>query len=347
MSSLQNVVPIGSHTTVFNHISNWIKTRPAENTRTTYELRIREYFEFVRGKKIEFLTQEDLTTRRDEFLGYIAYLSKNHVKNGSIVASSVNGKATVIRKLMKELAISYKNIDLSVFEYDSIKDNSNGSDPLTEDEIVELIALSLEESRKPFEKSVYVELSYVTAFRLSAKLELKWTDIVFEDGVYALRVKEKGNKEKYQAISNELYDKLMLLKEQNKDSEYIFTISKRTAQDFVQHIAYTKMGINKDVRKITDHSIRKGSANAVHDATGDVEEVREHLNHSDLAVTSRYLKKRRKLSSLPSNLILRNSDLEEQLNEMSKEEIIDLLTKCNVGIKASISRQLKAKGTSR
>lgn len=167
-------------------------------------------------------------------------------------------------------------------------------DYLTIEEINVLLDVKLEKPND-YRNKAMLELAFATGLRVSELVNLKVSDINFDDCY--LRVMGKGKKERIVPIDDTalkyvkfyiVYYRNSLLK--NKDSEYLFISSygtKITRQAFFKLIKSQaeKKGINKE---ISPHTLRHSFASILLKNGANIRVIQELLGHEDLKTTQIY-----------------------------------------------------------
>ncbi|MNI51272.1 site-specific tyrosine recombinase XerC [compost metagenome] len=189
---------------------------------------------------------------------------------------------------------------------------------------------------KGIEKSALIRMAYTTSFRKGSLLRLEWDDIVKHPNnkYYEVTVMGKGGKKHTVPISEELYQYLLKIKDQKYYARYndnkIFHLSTGTIQDMMGYLK-NKLGIPEQ-RNVVFHSFRN-----VASMYGTLEEAKEHYNHSSYNVTEKY---RHKDNDMSNSLSLRIGEkIEDNIfDQLSKEEIIQLIMKQNEGVVHQMKR---------
>ena len=156
---------------------------------------------------------------------------------------------------------------------------------LTKDELKKLLAVI------PTRKSkLMVSLTYACGFRVSELINLKVSDLNFEEMIGHVRM-GKGRKDRIFNIPKFLLKSLRkhVKKQKEKNEEYLFTGSKgkltdRNIQKIVRN-ATKKAGINKSVHP---HTLRHSFATHLLENGVDIRKIQELLGHADLSTTQIY-----------------------------------------------------------
>ncbi len=156
---------------------------------------------------------------------------------------------------------------------------------LTKDEVKKLISvLDNKKSR------LMVSLIYACGFRVSELVNLKASDLNFEESIGYVK-QGKGRKDRIFNIPENLKKSLMKQAEQQKSlgEEYLFTgpkgkLSQRNIQKIIKK-ASRKAGINKNVHP---HTLRHSFATHLLENNVDIRKIQELLGHADLSTTQIY-----------------------------------------------------------
>ncbi|MWV44953.1 tyrosine-type recombinase/integrase [Paenibacillus sp. HJL G12] len=326
MNAAKNNI-VGLHTgTVYEDIRTFVSKFESKNTQSNYERSIRSFFMWFAQKSIEMLQKDDLHVRNADVVKYQVYL-RNH--EADYTNTTINNMMAAIQSLYEFLEINEYEVNSKYLKVDVLPDDSESAGSLFFNE-AELMANLVKKQTKGQEKSSLIRLAYTTSFRKSSLLKLGWTDIKKnpEADHYLVTTIGKGGKKHTVPISSELYSELLLIKEQKYYEKYsdnkIFHLSKTTIQSMMDSLK-NEMGISEE-RNIVFHSFRNVAA-----SYGSLEEVKEHLNHSDINTTNKYY--RHKLKDYSQSISLRMDDrLDDDVFELlSKEELIQLIKQQSVG----------------
>ena len=152
-----------------------------------------------------------------------------------------------------------------------------------------------------------LSLYFLTALRKSEVLNLKLSHLSFENGACYYTVVTKGSKEvkkQYPAELIELTESLIELENKGKD-DYLFTATRKGIRNRLNTTYINEMfnkyykNVNGDREHVTVHSIRNLSGLAVKEITGDMRQVKAHLNHANLNQTDMYIERVEAKSATP------------------------------------------------
>lgn len=156
---------------------------------------------------------------------------------------------------------------------------------LTKNEVIKLLEYV------PTKKSKLMTwLIYASGFRVSELVNLKISDLDFEEMIGYLR-QAKGKKDRIFNIPQFLLKNLkkQARKQQENEEEYLFTgpkgkLSDRNIQKIVRNAA-KKAKINK---KVSPHTLRHSFATHLLENNVDIRKIQELLGHADLSTTQIY-----------------------------------------------------------
>ncbi len=156
---------------------------------------------------------------------------------------------------------------------------------LTKNEVIKLL------EHVPTKKSKLMTwLIYASGFRVSELVNLKISDLDFEEMIGYLR-QAKGKKDRIFNIPQFLLKNLkkQARKQQENEEEYLFTgpkgkLSDRNIQKIVRNAA-KKAKINK---KVSPHTLRHSFATHLLENNVDIRKIQELLGHADLSTTQIY-----------------------------------------------------------
>jgi len=304
----------------------------SENTRTTYEYAIRDFFRTMRNKELEDLVEADLVFTKPQIETYQVGL-RNKFK-----ASTVNNRISAMKKCyikLEDYGFDVKSSWFSLERYEQYDKESY--DPMTHEEIIQAINL-VSKTRKGFEKSLMIRVAYSTAFRKDSIQKLKWTDIVNMDGTWFMKTLGKGNKWDYKKISNDLYEELMKQKEA-VGGEKIFELTDKTINKMIRFI---RDNIDFGDRKITFHSLKKSSINEVALITNyDLKAMQQQGNHASVSTTLNDYMAKKSLEDLVIVDINYKVPV-EKFDELSKDELLNLIKGADRNIQIKLLQQIGA-----
>jgi site-specific recombinase XerD len=153
--------------------------------------------------------------------------------------------------------------------------------------------LNKEEIKKLFDhtktkkSNLILQLLYSSGLRVSELVNLKQTDIDFEQNTGWVR-KGKGRKDRMFILSNKLSSKLRNFSNKNKDWIYLFSKEKplttRNLQKIVK-ITAKRAGLQK---KVHPHTLRHSFATHLLENGVDIRKIQVLLGHSSLTTTQIY-----------------------------------------------------------
>ena len=213
---------------------------------------------------------------------YIAQLRKRNLKT-----SSVNRKISTLKNYLKFLHTE-KIIDQIDFqEFESLSSVKKIPKAISKSQM-EQIFEDLKKSKQT-NAGLYIlilKLIYLSGLRISEALNLKWSDINYQDN--SIYVYGKGSKERKVFIIN---DYLVQLKNLEKNNQYIFTINKkkistRTVNKFLQNCYDNSLIKNK----LSSHIFRHSFATTMLENNADIRHIQKLLGHSSISTTEIYTK---------------------------------------------------------
>ena len=261
--------------------------RMAKNSTSSYMRDLKAYQEYLEKERkvnsVENISKADIEA-------YLEYLNKNNYTTTSLAR-----KLTAIKNFHKYLFATNKvSVDNSL-TIERPKLRKSLPNVLTIEEVDNLLDIKTE---TPFDyrNKAMLELLYGTGLRISEMLDLKLTDIDFENCV--VRCFGKGSKERIVPIGEYIIDSLTnyleygrnILLNKKKISDYLFLnnrggrISRFSFFKILKKLLRDK-GIKKDV---SPHSLRHSFATHMLENGADLRSIQELLGHSDIATTRIY-----------------------------------------------------------
>ncbi|MBG9776182.1 tyrosine-type recombinase/integrase [Brevibacillus laterosporus] len=336
---------VGFHTpTVHKAILSILKERrgASKNTATSYQQHIEQFFGYTRRKKLHELNSEDLVVSRQEVVEYRDYLANLKDENGEkrYTKSSVNVKIYAMKSLYDFLKKYDYQVDSSVFKLITLTENdSKPNGFLTWNEMQQII-VKVKNQRNGWEKSLILKLAAQTAIRKNALFNLERTEILLiSNEVPVIKAYDKKGKLDNKPIPIPIYNELMEFIKVHGKGERVFTIRSQATLNNAIAKACEELQISKD-RKITFHSFKKGSVDTTQKVFKDVKITQQHANHANPSTTLNiYTDSIHDYKMMPSFLLGQEIDL-SKLEEMTKEEIINVIQGLDMGIKAEIARKI-------
>src|SRR5579859_3109385 len=182
-----------------------------------------------------------------------------------------------------ELKLTRPRLDKKLPIYLSVDEIFHLLDKINNDELP---------TKRPYRDKAILELLYATGIRCSELINIKLSDIDFNNKV--IRIFGKGRKERLALFGQKAHGKIMdyLSKERNIQSvqEYLFVNARNTklTARSVQRILEMFRAFLKIDRKITPHKIRHSFATHMLNQGVDLRVVQELLGHATLSSTEKY-----------------------------------------------------------
>lgn len=334
MSKLGNVVQLNGrenrnpYATIHTFLTR--KGQDSENTRDTYRRHIRDFFSTMRNKEIEELVESDLIFTKNQIKTYQVALKEQYK------GSTVNNTISALKECYDQLQDDGFEVDASWFKlerYDEHDSETWGA--LTHEEVIQIINL-VSETRKGREKALLVRLAYATAFRKESILSLKFSDIVDINGIWFIKTLGKGNKWSHKKLSDDLYEEIMDFKEE-VGREKIFTLTHKTVNKMMNYI---RDNMDFGDRRIVFHSFKKASIEEVNVISGgDLKAMQAHGDHANGTTTVNNYLAKKKLEDLVA-VDVNNHVPVEKFEELSKEELVDLLKKTDRNTQIKLLREM-------
>ncbi len=261
--------------------------RMAKNTTLSYIRDLNLYKEYLKNER--HIDRVDDISKYD-IEAYLEYLNKEDYST-----KSLSRKLTAIKNFHKYLlATNRLNEDVAI-TLERPKLRKTLPNVLTVEEVDKLLDIK---PVTPFDyrNKAMLELLYGTGLRITEMLDLKLTDIDFENCI--VRCFGKGSKERIVPIGEYIIDSLSsylengrnLLINKKKVSDYLFLnkfgdrLSRFSFFKILKELLREK-GIKKDV---SPHSLRHSFATHMLENGADLRSIQELLGHSDIATTRIY-----------------------------------------------------------
>lgn len=261
--------------------------RMAKNTTSSYIRDLKLYKEFLNNER----KKDDVSLiNKNDIESYLEYLGNNHYSTKSIAR-----KLTTIKNFHKYLlATDRVSTDYSL-TIERPKLRKSLPNVLTIEEVDILLDIK---TITPFDyrNKAMLELLYGTGLRISELLNLKLSDIDFENCV--VRCFGKGSKERIVPIGEYIIDSLNNYLEfgrnklinKKKVSDYLFLNSRGSSLSRFSFFKILKKMLNeKGIKKdVSPHSLRHSFATHMLENGADLRSIQEMLGHSDIATTRIY-----------------------------------------------------------
>jgi len=266
--------------TYINKFIDYLKyeKKLSDNTVSSYYNDLKNLYNY--NKKYYLFKEKDIY----EYIEYLSYLDSN----------SINHNLSVLNSLYSFLEEENIIKDNPCKKIDRIKISKRLPKFLTEEEINKLLDIKLIKPNDYRNKAI-LELMYATGLRISELVNLKVSDISFDDCY--IRVVGKGSKERIVPIADTAlkYLKIYINEKRNyllkkKDSEYVFISSYGTKITRQAIFKFIKMQAkDKNIKsEISPHTLRHSFASVLLKNGANIRVIQELLGHSDLQTTQIY-----------------------------------------------------------
>lgn len=277
----------------------------SSKTKESYKEDLSEFFELVKDKKVNELSEKDLEC-------FISYLSKKGLKNTSIIR-----KATTVRGFYSYLNLNgYINVSLIGFRLP--KAEKRLPDVLTYDEIEKIInAVDISDIGGIRDRCI-IECLYGSGLRVSEMTHLRIENVNLNSLFF--RIFGKGKKERIVPIDKEERNWIIKYLDElkkicgHRPKIYLFekidgsVLERQYVNNLLLNLK-AKTGITKN---ITPHMLRHSFATHLLENGAPLREVQELLGHSNIKTTQIY-------TNLSSKTIVDKYDeIMEENNKVSK-----------------------------
>ncbi len=264
-----------------------LEQNKSDNTINSYEHDLKKFLMFLQNKNIKDLNE---ITSKDIWNFFDEQLSLN-------LKSSTSARYTSSLKGFFKYLYSQKYIEKNpVKEISSAKSQRKLPVVLSFEEVEKILSAPDVNDKTGLRNKAILELFYSSGLRVSELINLKVSDLFFDDGV--IRVFGKGSKQRIVPVGksainwvSEYLIKVRPLFEKRMKSKNIVFLSKRGTSLSRMAIwkivnRYTKeAGIQKDVHP---HTFRHSFATHLLEGGADLRAVQEMLGHADISTTQIY-----------------------------------------------------------
>lgn len=315
---------------------NGLKISESSNTSLAYKKDIESFFMFVRNKKLEDLTVQDLFF--DDLTDIDKY--KIHIKSYSKSNNTLKRKFASLRSLYEYFSSRCRyDVDSTWFKLGKLKNTTNSYGFISKEEW-ETMIVEVQKQYKGFEKSMLITLAGITSLRLDALLRLEWDKHFIynkKENLYYVDIFDKVDIA-HRAIPVECYNELLKLKDENFPEEkrkFVFNLDPGTCAKMIKYLV-RDLNIDNN-RNIVFHSLRKLAPSYGINELRNIALAQQQSGHKDVNVLmTRYVQPNESRAKLPGIQMLQNIDL-SKVEELSKDEIIKIINQCSEGVQREIA----------
>lgn len=298
------------------------KERNSKKTSMEYDRRIREFFDYQFSKPIEELTVKDL--KKIKAVNVESYVSSLLSRGNS--NSTVTTKLRSVKSFFNELNRNGINVNADVFSVKLKKSKKHHDALYNMAEVQKLYDFAKTRPSFPNEQYLYLKTLFVTANRMKATLNLKWSDVkrkydyVTGVPVWIVTVIDKGKSEIEKPISDEFYNELLSLKVGDSDDEKVF---KNITEDIIR-TTLEVFSRSLEGRNITIHSIKASALTIAYKMCKDINKVKQLGSHSSITTTEIYVKEEESYTEQLSYILGKEINF-EKIRELSHEELLEIV----------------------
>ena len=373
MSNLAEVIKINDYknnTNIAGYIDFYISKKFSNNTRKNYLSDIKQFFKYIFGTdNFNFITVDMLRN-----MGSInpQQFFMDMINGEKYCSSTICRKLSVVKDLLNDMTLD--RIDgtnetwldynpLATFDYKEDKTETKSYGAFTHEEMLKIIDCAYKRNK---ELGLYYSLLYRNASRKTSTKEITVNDFYINKyGQYCMRGIDKGNKPYNVEIGERLYNEVM---ECATEDGVIFHFSTNyPLNKLCQKTTYKKNGnvwtnyknsilyeigiseeeASREERYLTIHSIKHSSMITLNQQEGTtLQDLVKHGKHGSAEYVSRYLQDN-KVDSTGMRIDLENNiqedtnnELQSKLNNLSKEELINLIMSADTQTKSSLMKLL-------
>lgn len=331
-----------SITPAYNYIEeyyeSWLSTL-SKNTAKNYKSDIELFSKVVFNKEAKFLTFNELdnitTLHANKFLA--------HFKETKASNSTTKRKFNAVKSLLRELKKNYKTINIEAMniklESEDLDRKSWGN--LTWKETEKCWQYADENNIEGKEMAMLIKLASITSIRLEALLSLEWEKHFFvtnEHGkdINYIDVVDKKKRHK-KSMSEDFYKELV---EKLPKTDKLFpSLHAQKARNHLKNI-FNALELDPK-RNLSFHSLKKSGVNRVIVKYGDLLKAKEQGNHSSFNTTEKYyLEISENLSDMASYTLDQEVDLNTEIHDKSKEDLVKAINKLSDSAKFELLRIL-------
>lgn len=304
-----------------------------ESTAKNYEKGLIMFFMWYRNKQLIELQREDVEVRNATIIRYQDYL----IETGKYAANTINKYMSALMSFYDFLERNDYPVKAEHVKIDMLYVDKNQSrHGEMNDYEAKVIREYVRSQVKGIEKAALIRMAYTTSLRKSELLKLTWADIKKHptQDVYIITTIQKGKKNNDVPISEDLYNELLSIKEQEYYKRYtddkIFHLSKTTIQNMMKDIN-ENVALHDD-KGVVFHSFRNVMGGWLEDRGGSLNEIQEHFNHSDMSTYINHYKHKTKDYTNSPSVRFEMEISEDIFDELSREELLELVKSQKGGV---------------
>jgi len=202
---------------------------------------------------------------------------------------SVNRKISTLKTYFKFLIREGELIENPMMKVVAPKSKKRLPIFIEEDQIASLLnEVQFEEGFVGQRNKLIIELFYVTGIRLSELINIKISDVDFNN--QSIKVLGKRNKERIIPLSSNVVNDLNLFIKSNKQNKYLFTNleGNKLYNKLVYRLVNKYIGEISSVNKKSPHILRHTFATHMLNNGADINAIKELLGHANLSATQVY-----------------------------------------------------------
>ncbi len=256
--------------------------RFSEHTVKSYTTDLTQFTSFLAD---EFQIVDDINEIRFQIIRtWIASLLEKGVS-----PRSVNRKISTLKSYFKFLIREGVIVENPMMKVVAPKSKKRLPVFIEEDQIESLLnEVRFEEGFIGERNKLIIELFYVTGIRLSELINIKISDIDFQNQL--IKVLGKRNKERLIPLSSSMVGELRSFIEKNQQNQFLFTNldGKRLYAKLVYRLVNKYIGEISSVNKKSPHILRHTFATHMLNNGADINAIKELLGHATLSATQVY-----------------------------------------------------------
>ena len=202
---------------------------------------------------------------------------------------SVNRKISTLKTYFKFLIREGELIENPMMKVVAPKSKKRLPIFIEEDQIASLLnEVQFEEGFVGQRNKLIIELFYVTGIRLSELINIKISDVDFNN--QSIKVLGKRNKERIIPLSSNMVNDLNIFIKNNNKNKYLFTNleGEKLYNKLVYRIVNKYIGKISSVNKKSPHILRHTFATHMLNNGADINAIKELLGHANLSATQVY-----------------------------------------------------------
>lgn len=325
----------------------WIGGQLSPQTQRSYRQKCNKFFNMVFGKDAYLATKEEIESITPALVTskFLEVERKNGMKLGT-TKQTLKAVTLYIKELRANRVYGDINYDYIIDKALIMKGRKDSdrefTNPMNFDMMNRMVDWLKHErfknAKSPYKSkgvqyATLVKFMWQTATRVSASLNLEWSDFKYEPDVngqlgWVLYANDKGGKTNKKFVSEALFRMIKSNFYHLGTNKVFSACSKDGFSDLFNEFS------NLVNYKVTPHSIKAGAISHLYQLTNDPQQVMKFADHEDFNTTLGYMKRNYDRESSGEYMMAQSVKADEsRLAELTKEQLLELIYNHKLGNK--------------